>query len=405
MYALDSTLIQSNINHHIRNIEMALTHNVYQGGSDTFQNSQKDDAPGMFYFSEVQKERLNQEFRQEHNPSNEHAAAGVGAKKSRRERTAFTNQQLEVLEELYQKTGYPDVFVREEVSLKTNLAESKVVVWFKNRRAKDRSQGKGISPPTFSQYVPQSNNIPVKLEKRSPAAAYKSENSHNQRSPVGKVSINPVTPSTNATPATTAKYNVPLIIPNALDHLKSKLPNLHSRRGVTEMEIVETAIDYIKELQLKLSLQKFHSKRSWTVDWSSLNMVPREQVRSTDCLGYVTEFLDSTKEVVRNTDHESCNIFLHYPHSADFSDPPHDEVTEHVVPSVEITASTRESLIPLEKSNSTQSSTTTTTREIDHFLHRFEFDSGSHKLPPTTVEEIDEFVQLQSLLKQELSKS
>ena len=70
-YALDSYLIQSDINHSIRNIDMALTHHGYRGGSDNLQYSQKDDKPGRFYFSELQKERLNQEFRCEQNPSKE----------------------------------------------------------------------------------------------------------------------------------------------------------------------------------------------------------------------------------------------------------------------------------------------------------------------------------------------
>ena len=58
----------------------------------------------------------------------------------RRQRTSFSEDQLDRLNKVFEHNHYPEARLRDDLARETHLDASRIQVWFQNQRAKDRKR-------------------------------------------------------------------------------------------------------------------------------------------------------------------------------------------------------------------------------------------------------------------------
>ncbi|XP_066568680.1 homeobox protein pnx [Amia ocellicauda] len=96
-------------------------------------------------------------------PDDSHQGPEKPKRKSRRIRTAFTFEQLRVLEDHFRSSHYLSVYERHGIATALRLSETQVKIWFQNRRTKWKREGEGKDADLLDQSCPDRCTSPPRF--------------------------------------------------------------------------------------------------------------------------------------------------------------------------------------------------------------------------------------------------
>uniref|UniRef100_A0A7E4V5A4 Paired domain-containing protein n=1 Tax=Panagrellus redivivus TaxID=6233 RepID=A0A7E4V5A4_PANRE len=97
------------------------------------------------------------------NSKSDNSPAFEAVPEHRRVRTSFTAEQLTVLEQLFACNNYPDAKQRQIIAARTGLCDSRIQVWFSNRRARSRKTFVFNTPPSTAPVLTMPSIPPITL--------------------------------------------------------------------------------------------------------------------------------------------------------------------------------------------------------------------------------------------------